>query len=420
MSGATRAPARALQAITTVLKPGRHRRLLPAALALLALGAAPPARRTGAPPFEESIEVVATSVLVSPAEGLRRFTDHDWRVIENGEVRKVDRVELLGGDTWELLIWVDGPFCDQAALSRTLLGLAHQARKLTAAGDVEVVAAAPEPRVVLPSTRDTSALVDALAKLSRESLCSREADALFWRARGMPPGAPVDTAHATPAGAAAALADLRRLVESRASMLAKKTQTCHATAACALLLVSHGYPLDPDLRLPAELRPDDAPKVAAALVSATDDLAQRLVLGRWLVLALPFAPPSPDGEDESDRPLGKEARPGPAPFPRIGGGDHGPPAMPEIGHRKSPIEPPAAAFDVYVLPEVAPLRRLADFTAGAVLRVPDQIAAALDSLASRRRLWYRTSPFAPGEVRTLEVRVRDRRAEAPAWVGRPP
>jgi hypothetical protein len=184
-----------------------------------------------------------------------------------------------------------------------------------------------------------------------------------------------------------------------------------------VLLVSHGYPLDPDLRLPAELRPAEGPRLAAALVTATDQLARRLALARWLVVTLPFAPPPSGEESEGDLPVPPEARPGPAPFPNIGG-DHGPPGMPTIPRRVPAIEPPAAAFDVYVLPEIEPLRRLADLTAGSVLRVPDQLAGALEAFAGRRRLWYRTTPFAPGEARTLEVWVRDRRAEAPAWVGR--
>jgi hypothetical protein len=187
-----------------------------------------------------------------------------------------------------------------------------------------------------------------------------------------------------------------------------------------VLLVSHGYPLDPDLRLPAELRPANAPLLAAALAEATDELARRLALARWVVVTLPFAPPPPSGdEDEADRPVPREVRPGPEPFPDIAG-DHGPPGMPTIGHRTSAIEPPPAAFDVYVLPELAPLRRLAALTAGSVLRVPEQLAGALQALAGRRRLWYRTTPFAPGEARSLEVWVRDRRAEAPAWIGRVP
>ncbi|HEV8632086.1 MAG TPA: hypothetical protein VGV61_17355, partial [Thermoanaerobaculia bacterium] len=84
------------------------------------------------------------------------------------------------------------------------------------------------------------------------------------------------------------------------------------------------------------------------------------------------------------------------------------------------VAPPAAATDVFVLPELAPLRRLAAMTNGDILRVPEQLPPVLAALGERRRLWYRTTPFAAGESRKIEVWGRDRRAGAPAWVGAPP
>ena len=400
------------------------RRLLPLAVfAILALAAAPPPRRPGAqptpttPPFEESIEVVDTSVVVVPPARLRRASERDWEVRENGAVRKVDRVEVLGAEPWQILIWIDGPLCAQAALPRTLLALAHQAEALTARGSVRIVAAAPEPKVVLAPTREPGAVVSALAALSSQALCSGEPDGLFWQARGMPRGAPMNAALATPAGAAAALSELRTLVERRSALLADAAPPCESDA-CALFLVSHGYPLDADLRLPADLRPATSREIGAALAGATDGLARRLVSTRWLLVALPFAPPPPaDEESEADQPIPKDARPGPEPFPNMG--DHAPPGAPAPVRRLPAIAPPPAANDVYLLPELAPLRRLASLTAGAVLRVPEQLPPLFASFADRRRIWYRTTPLEPGETRELQVFVRGRQAEAPAWIGRP-
>ncbi len=405
----------------------RHRRRLllatagAAAATLLALGTASAQRRsptpTPPPPFEESIEVVETSVLATPPEGLRRMALRDWEVRENGAVRRVDRVDTVGDEPWQLVVWIDGPLCAQAALQRTLLALAHQAEALTRRGSVRIVAAAPEPRTVLASTGNAGAVVESLAALSAQTPCSGEPDALFWQARGMPRGAPPNAALATPEKAAAALADLRALVDRRAALIGDALPPCEAEA-CVVLLVSHGYPLDADLRLPAELRPADARSTVEALATSTDALARRLAVARWLVVALPFAPPPPPGdESEAERPLPKEARPGPAPFPDMG--DHAPPGAPSPPRRLPKIAPPADATDVYILPELAPLRRLADATAGDVLRVPEQLPALFESFAQRRRLWFRTTPFEPGEARRLEVHVRGRAAESPAWIGRP-
>src|SRR4029453_17311127 len=96
-------------------------------------------------------------------------------------------------------------------------------------------------------------VVDALARLSAQTLCSAEPDALFWNARGMPKGAQGKVFPATVEKAAKAMADLRALVERRSALLAGSLPRCDA-AACAVLLVSHGYALDADLRLPQEVR----------------------------------------------------------------------------------------------------------------------------------------------------------------------
>jgi hypothetical protein len=411
-----------------------HRRLVPIGiLAILAAGAATAQRRPGTrptpttPPFEESIEVVDTSVIVVPPARLRRASERDWEVRENGAVRKVDRVEALGQEPWQLLIWIDGPLCTQASQARTLLALARQAEALTGRGSVRIVAAAPDPKVVLAPTREPGAVVQALATLSSQPLCTGEPDGLFWQARGMPRGAPVNAALATregaaaaPAtkeGAAAALGDLRALVERRVALLADATPPCEAEA-CAVFVISHGYPLDADLRLPAELRPASSRELAAALGAATDGLARHLATSRWLLVALPFSPPPPaDEEAEADQPIPKDARPGPEPFPDMG--DYAPPGAPAPVRRLPKMAPPPAATDVYLLPELAPLRRLAGLTAGAVLRVPEQLPPLFASLADRQRIWYRTTPLAAGETRDLQVFVRGRQAEAPAWIGRP-
>jgi hypothetical protein len=212
--------------------------------------------------------------------------------------------------------------------------------------------------------------------------------------------------------------ELRTLVEARADTLARGAGECRA-AACALLLVAEGYPLDPDLQLPESVRSAAGPELRQALRATADALARRLALAHWLLVALPFAPPPPDEEKAKEIPPG--ARRGPAPFPGDRG-DYGPPGAPTFGdHGPSPALPPLG-YDVYTDTSLAPLRRIADLTAGAIARVPDQLPTTLASLRDRRWIWYRTTRFAPQEVRTLEVLAGDpaHRVLAPAWVGSPP
>jgi hypothetical protein len=406
--------------------------LLPLVGAALLAAAAPapsPTPRPGATPsYQENVEVVATAVLATPPQGAGKLkAPSDWLVRENGADRKVERVEGIGDEPWEILVWVDGPLCRQESLSRTTVALARQAQELVKLGNVRVVVANPEPRIVLASTRTTGAVVDALAGVAGDDhLCTREPDTLLSRARGYaePPkqtaGMTVDVGmpHPTMEGAASALHELRSLVEQRTALIAATVGHCPA-ASCALFYVGEGYTLDPDLQLPATVRPADARDVAAALATATDGLARALALHHWLLVALPFAPPpSPDQPSEAERVLPKEARPGPPPFPEQG--DYAPPGMPPIREREV-NKTPAAATDVYTETQLAPLRRIAERTAGDILRVPDQLAATLAALRDRRWIWYRTEPFKAGEVRTLEVLAGKplRQASAAAWVGAP-
>jgi hypothetical protein len=193
--------------------------------------------------------------------------------------------------------------------------------------------------------------------------------------------------------------------------------------ACAVLAVSHGYPLHADLRLPLAMRPASTPELVDALAAETTHLARRLAVARWLFVGLPLAPPKTD-DDDGDVP--GEARPGPEAFPRRHDEPSGPAwrVWPPPGRaaRREAVRGALAAtqWDLYTLPDLAPLRQLADATAGLVLRVPEQLQGALAVLASRWRVWYRTTPFVPGESRTLEVLVGDppRHAAAPSWVGR--
>ena len=75
--------------------------------------------------------------------------------------------------------------------------------------------------------------------------------------------------------------------------------------------------------------------------------------------------------------------------------------------RKSMRVLPADAFDVFVLTNLAPLRELADATSGVTLRVAEQLEPELVELQKRWRLYYRTPLPLDGNLRSIEVRLRD-------------
>jgi hypothetical protein len=412
-----------LRSLTSALAGKPLRPLAVAAGLALAIGAAAqpaspePTRprqqraRAAEEPYLELIEVVETSVLV---ETDRRPDPEELLLLEGGIAREAVRVERLPDDEpWDLLVWIDGPLCEQAPLSSTLLGLAHRSRDLTRLGRVRVLVADDASTTEVIATREAPLLESALAQLSARELCTDAGAALFWEARET----------GTAAAGEAALRRLRELVASRARLLIGATGPCRA-GACAVLTITHGYPLHPDLWLPPAMRPASAAALAEGLAAETTALARQLAVSRWLFVGLPFAPP-PSGDDADDDAVPREARPGPEAFPRRAD-DPPPPAWrvwppPSRATRRAAVQGTlrAAEWDLYTLPELAPLRQLADATAGLVLRVPEQLPGALDVLGTRWRVWYRTTPFAAGEARTLEVLVGDppQPTAAPAWVG---
>ena len=397
--------------------------LLAALFTLATAGAAvaQPAREVP-PPYAETVEVVESSVVVELPANRPDAGAEELLVLEGGISRRVTRLEPLGGeDPWELLVWIDATLCRSESLASTLLGLARHSTLLARLGRVRVVLAEESPREVLAASREPRAIELALAAVaSDEGACGDGASELLWEAR----------AAADPTAAEGVLARLAELVASRGRLLARTAGPCPHDA-CAVLLVAHGYPLELDLALPQPLRSPAVLAFGTRLGEANRALARRLALGRWALVALPFQPPPPPGTDEHALPRG--ARPGPDAIPPrkhlpsgYGRKDKDDPGVlgvrvwPRGRARRARTDAlPPKAWDIFLLPEMAPLRALADGTGGMLLRVPDQLAPALAELAQRTRIWYRTTPLAPGEVRELVVLVGSppRRALAPAWVG---
>ena len=378
--------------------------------------------RESPPPYAETVEVVESSVVVELPANRPDATAEELLVLEGGISREVTRLEPLGGeDPWELLVWIDTTLCRSESLASTLLGLARHSTTLARLGRVRVVLAGETPREVLAPSREPLAIELALAAVAGdERACGDRASELLWEAR----------AAADPAAAEAVLARLAELVASRGRLLAQAAGPCPHDA-CAVLLVAHGYPLELDLSLPEPLRSPGVLAFGTGLAEANRALARRLALARWALVALPFQPPPPPGADQDALP--REARPGPDAIPPrkhlpsgYGRNDDDEPGAllkrvwPRGRARRERTDAlPPRAWDIFLLPEMAPLRALADGTGGMLLRVPDQLAPALAELAQRTRIWYRTTPLAPGEVRELVVLVGSppRRALAPAWVG---
>jgi len=142
-------------------------------------------------------------------------------------------------------------------------------------------------------------------------------------------------------------------------------------------------------------------------IESSSELARELALGGWTVFAV--APLAAEGA--ASRPSAGESRPGDdqtswtVDVRRLG--REGTPASEE-------------EYGRYVDLDLAPLRRLVAATAGELAARVDEIAPALDALAGRTLLYFRTDRPA-GDDAALELReagAGGRRLRAPEWAVR--
>jgi hypothetical protein len=188
----------------------------------------------------------------------------DFAVSEAGEPRAVLGVELpeaLGGPQgavgpWQLTVFFDAELSDEQTVSRVGRSLSEHAAELAAAGWVEVVIADPEPRLVLPATRDPEAVAGALGRVyllerGRDRLVELRREAQ-QRLAAAPPDAGRQAVLAEAVAAETALVQER--LDTLLAWLADRPRSGPRSGPRALLLASDGYDLDPAAALRDRLR----------------------------------------------------------------------------------------------------------------------------------------------------------------------
>src|SRR5206468_544719 len=87
-------------------------------------------------------------------------------VSEDGTARRVVGTGAIGAERpWRVVIWIDRMLSGSRTVRGAAGALAAQAPTLVLLGTVEVIVAEPEPRMVLPPTRDARAVDEALSRL---------------------------------------------------------------------------------------------------------------------------------------------------------------------------------------------------------------------------------------------------------------
>ena len=358
-------------------------RALAAGLVLAAgAGAQPPKT------FSGHVDIREREIVVSLPSSLAKARLHpnDFQVLVDGQPREVARAEPVSGP-WTVLVYVDRVLAGPATAFSSEVTLAGHARDLTRLGTVEIAVAGPDPHTVLSPTRESRLVNQTLATLSETAR----------RERDHPPagqGGP-------PAGK-----QIRQQLDKLLATVASR----HPAGPRVLFLVADGAELSP-----AEVSvldggtppPPGAPEtVATAFLQA----GHRLAAQGWVVIPVAVQPGSPGTPvaPPSDADLIRESA---APSQHTNGP---PPDLP----RRAPAPSPLAYPGVVTLstePRLAPLRALAEGTAGAVIGYDVQLPALVAELPRRWTIWV-AEPAAPAgdRLHTLSVQLPGRKAEARA------
>ena len=332
------------------------------AVALLALlGATGAAQEPPAPPpppqaptFEGTLEVTEASVLVLPH---RDVGAAGLAVHENGERRTVLRVEPLGGPDdparWQTVIAVDDELCDDEAARPVLLELAFAAEEIAAHGPVTVLAGGERPP--LQVRRGAGRLLaERAASLSGRPGCRRVGHELLWEARR------AMATSRTPAATAQLFVDrITELADARASALLAALPPCEADL-CALFLVHSGYPLDPLPWMAARSAAYASEVDTGRLKATANGLGSRLSEAGWVV-------------------------------------------FPASVWRSRSADSLGSFLNIVGKPGTAALGALAGATGGQPWLHEGALSQILRQLEAARLVWYRTEPYAPGEVREIAV-----------------
>ncbi|MFL6197481.1 MAG: hypothetical protein ACJ75H_25060 [Thermoanaerobaculia bacterium] len=308
----------------------------------------------------------------------------DFQVLVDGRPREVARAAPAGREeAWTLVIYVDRVLADPATAFYSTLSLANHAGELTRLGNVEVVQAASDPVAVLPSTRETHPVHEALANLSAEARVERDhAEAL-----GPKPPSPLQ---------------VRRQLEKLVTFLASR----RPSGPHAVFLVADGIELSPEQTALLESR--EAP--ASGLPADLRGVGRALSAYGWVTVVLPLR------KEEIGRRMSMMSD-----TDRTRMNSRGPNDPPVI------LVPPKATtlayegvVDLFLKPRTAGLRALARATTGTVVAFEEQLGPLLAALDRRRwRLWIdEPGATVDGRLHSIQVSLPGKRKEVRAqeWI----
>ncbi|HEY2290239.1 MAG TPA: hypothetical protein VGM86_05995 [Thermoanaerobaculia bacterium] len=342
--------------------------------------------------FSGQVDISEREILVSLPANLAKARLHpnDFQVLVDGQPREVARAERVSAP-WTVLLYVDRVLAGPATAFSSEVTLADHAKDLTRLGTVEIAVAGPDPHTSLPPTRDSRLVELTLGNLS--AAARRERDHAP-AGQGGPPSSPP------------ARQQLDKLLANLASR--------HPAGPRVLFLVADGVDLAP--AEVALLDRDTPPASGSPESTATAflDAGRRLAAQGWVVIPVAVKPGDP-GTPMAPRSDLDRVNESASPSQHT---NSGPPALSSRQLASNSLAYPGVVA-LATEPRLAPLRALAEGTAGVVIGYDVQLPALFEELPRRWTIWV-AEPKAPadGRLHTLSVRLPGRNAEAraPRWL----
>ena len=364
------------------------------AAVLLSAQTGPPDAPPQAVPLAAASSELSVQILDGKGEVPRAVRAEDLAVVEDGQPRAVGELAPISRP-WRIAIYVDRVLTGSRTLRAAAGSLAERAVELAALGTVEVIVAEPQPRLVLPPTRDVRAIDEALSKLwltgeARDDL--RVLRQRFRDGKGEEGEDPADRV-------GEALEAEARLVRRQQDALSEWLLAQEDGGPRALLLVSDGFDADPAKFYRAELPETSAPtsSTAGAASPVPEGALEKVALETartaaalgWTALPLPIG--------DSTLPDLRRLRSRPTPQLPVGGTITLGRKKPEGGGEAQPALPSLLAPN-------QPLVWLAEATGGELILNAQKLSEALAHLRSRFWLRYAAPRPLDGHPHAIEVR----------------
>jgi hypothetical protein len=367
-----------------------------AGLSLAAVASAQPPQQPTT--FSGQLDIREREILVSLPTNLAkaRLKPGDFQVLIDGQPREVSRAEPVSGGSaapWTVLVYIDRTLASPGTAFSSEVALADHARDLARLGSVEVAVAGPEPGTVLSPSTEPGVIREKLADLADTARLERD--------------------HAA-AGKATPPSDLQ--VRQQLDKLLAFLAAHHPAGPHILFLVADGLDLPAaQLEALAAAAPPPPADAAETPAAAFGRASRLLAAERWVVIPLAVHPESPGNPVSPQSEIDQIQR-----SADWSSHTNGPPpaSLPARAPRDGALAYPGVVA-LATEPRLAPLRTLAEATAGTVIGYEVQLAPLFAELPHRWTIWV-AEPEAPADdhLHSLTVRLPGRKADAraPQWL----